>query len=124
MSAETARASEHLEKLNATRDKGRKVSDREQVGAEKKAVAAGPATGKQITTHWSMVDAVAAKYDATVLSDARYARDGNLVTAAGVSAGIDMALWHSSTATVCTASTATVSTGSTRLPPPSGGGLG
>jgi transcriptional regulator GlxA family with amidase domain len=25
--------------------------------------------------------------------DARYVRDGNIVTAAGVSAGIDMALW-------------------------------
>ena len=31
--------------------------------------------------------------DATVLDDVRYVRDGNLVTAAGVSAGIDMALW-------------------------------
>ena len=29
----------------------------------------------------------------TVLDDVRYVRDGNLVTAAGVSAGIDMALW-------------------------------
>ena len=28
-----------------------------------------------------------------VLENIRYARDGNLVTAAGVSAGIDMALW-------------------------------
>ena len=28
-----------------------------------------------------------------VLENERYVRDGNLVTAAGVSAGIDMALW-------------------------------
>jgi transcriptional regulator GlxA family with amidase domain len=28
-----------------------------------------------------------------VLADRRWVRDGNLVTAAGVSAGIDMALW-------------------------------
>jgi transcriptional regulator GlxA family with amidase domain len=28
-----------------------------------------------------------------VLAGQRYVRDGNLVTAAGVSAGIDMALW-------------------------------
>ena len=27
------------------------------------------------------------------LEDARYVRDGNVVTAAGVSAGIDMSLW-------------------------------
>ncbi|MFN7950929.1 MAG: hypothetical protein U0610_04310 [bacterium] len=30
--------------------------------------------------------------DLTVLDDVRYVRDGNVVTAAGVSAGIDMAL--------------------------------
>jgi transcriptional regulator GlxA family with amidase domain len=29
----------------------------------------------------------------TVLENRRYVRDGNVVTAAGVSAGIDMALW-------------------------------
>jgi transcriptional regulator GlxA family with amidase domain len=28
-----------------------------------------------------------------VLDDRRYVQDGNVVTAAGVSAGIDMALW-------------------------------
>ena len=55
---------------------------------------AGPARGKRITTHWAFVDALRERApDATVLSDARYVSDGNLVTAAGVSAGIDMALW-------------------------------
>ena len=31
--------------------------------------------------------------ETTVLDSVRYVRDGNVVTAAGVSAGIDMALW-------------------------------
>jgi transcriptional regulator GlxA family with amidase domain len=31
--------------------------------------------------------------DVTVLEKVRYVRDGNLVTSAGVSAGIDMSLW-------------------------------
>ena len=30
---------------------------------------------------------------AEVVTNCRYVRDGNLVTAAGISAGIDMALW-------------------------------
>ena len=56
--------------------------------------AAGPARGKRITTHWAFVETLRERApDATVLSDVRYVRDGNLVTAAGVSAGIDMALW-------------------------------
>ncbi len=55
---------------------------------------AGPARGKRITTHWGFVEALRERApDATVLSDTRYVNDGNLVTAAGVSAGIDMALW-------------------------------
>jgi transcriptional regulator GlxA family with amidase domain len=54
---------------------------------------AGPARGKRVTTHWSFVEALRARGDVTVLADTRYVRDGNLVTAAGVSAGIDMALW-------------------------------
>ncbi len=54
---------------------------------------AGLARGKRVTTHWSFVDTLQAKGDITVLSGPRYVRDGNVVTAAGVSAGIDMALW-------------------------------
>ena len=54
---------------------------------------AGPARGKRVTTHWSFVEALRARGDVTVLERVRYVRDGNLVTAAGVSAGIDMALW-------------------------------
>ena len=38
-------------------------------------------------------DALEARGDITVVRDARYVVDGNLVTSQGVSAGIDMALW-------------------------------
>jgi transcriptional regulator GlxA family with amidase domain len=54
---------------------------------------AGPARGKRVTTHWSYIETLRARGDITVLDKVRYVRDGNLVTAAGVSAGIDMALW-------------------------------
>ena len=56
--------------------------------------AAGPAKGKRVTTHWGFVEALRARGEAgEVLEGTRYVRDGNVVTAAGVSAGIDMALW-------------------------------
>lgn len=56
--------------------------------------AAGPARGKRVTTHWAFVETLRARDEASeVVADSRYVRDGNLVTAAGVSAGIDMALW-------------------------------
>jgi transcriptional regulator GlxA family with amidase domain len=54
---------------------------------------AGFARGKRITTHWGFVEDLRKRGDAEVLSGPRWVRDGNLVTAAGVSAGIDMALW-------------------------------
>jgi transcriptional regulator GlxA family with amidase domain len=54
---------------------------------------AGFAKGKRVTTHWAFVEALRARGDVEVLDGPRYVRDGNLVTAAGVSAGIDMALW-------------------------------
>jgi transcriptional regulator GlxA family with amidase domain len=54
---------------------------------------AGFARGKRVTTHWNFVTTLQARGDVTVLDGPRYVRDGNLVTAAGVSAGIDMALW-------------------------------
>ena len=56
--------------------------------------AAGPAKGKRVTTHWGFIETLRARNEAAeVLSHYRYVRDGNVVTAAGVSAGIDMALW-------------------------------
>ncbi|MAE94982.1 MAG: thiamine biosynthesis protein ThiJ [Deltaproteobacteria bacterium] len=54
---------------------------------------AGFARGKRVTTFHGFVDDLRARGDVTVLDGPRYVRDGNLVTAAGVSAGIDMALW-------------------------------
>jgi len=56
--------------------------------------AAGPAKGKRVTTHWGFIEQLREHGEATeVLENIRYVRDGNVVTAAGVSAGIDMALW-------------------------------
>jgi transcriptional regulator GlxA family with amidase domain len=54
---------------------------------------AGIAKGKRVTTHWSFIEALRARGDVTVVERVRYVRDGNVVTSAGVSAGIDMALW-------------------------------
>lgn len=55
---------------------------------------AGLATGRRITTHWGFIPTLRERAsDAEVLENVRYVRDGNLVTAAGVSAGIDMSLW-------------------------------
>jgi len=54
---------------------------------------AGFARGRRVTTHWAFVETLRQRGEVTVLERTRYVRDGNLVTAAGVSAGIDMALW-------------------------------
>jgi transcriptional regulator GlxA family with amidase domain len=54
---------------------------------------AGFARGKRVTTHWGFVETLRQRGDVTVLEKVRFVRDGSLVTAAGVSAGIDMALW-------------------------------
>jgi cyclohexyl-isocyanide hydratase len=53
--------------------------------------AAGLLAGKRATTHWASKPMLAA-FGATPV-DERYVVDGAVVTAAGVSAGIDMALW-------------------------------
>lgn len=54
---------------------------------------AGPARGRRVATHHSFEDTLEARGEITVVRDARYVVDGNLVTSQGVSAGIDMALW-------------------------------
>jgi transcriptional regulator GlxA family with amidase domain len=54
---------------------------------------AGFCAGRRVTTHWRAIEELRAREGLTVLEDVRYVRDGNLVTASGVSAGIDMALW-------------------------------
>lgn len=46
-----------------------------------------------MATHHAFEDTLEARGDVTVVRDARYVVDGNLVTSQGVSAGIDMALW-------------------------------
>lgn len=56
-------------------------------------LAAGPAKGHRITSHWMAREALRAQNDATIIDNVRYVADGRLVTSAGVSAGIDMALW-------------------------------
>ena len=56
-------------------------------------VASGLATGRRVATHWGFEDTLAERDDCTVVRDARWVRDGNVVTSQGVSAGIDMALW-------------------------------
>ncbi|GAB2576292.1 DJ-1/PfpI family protein [Streptomyces capparidis] len=54
---------------------------------------AGPARGRRVATHYSFEDELQARGEVTVVRDARYVVDGNVVTSQGVSAGIDMALW-------------------------------
>lgn len=56
-------------------------------------VASGLATNRRVATHWGFEDTLAERGDCTVVRDARWVRDGNVVSSQGVSAGIDMALW-------------------------------
>jgi transcriptional regulator GlxA family with amidase domain len=54
---------------------------------------AGLLDGRPATTHWASLDRLAALgHDVQVRPDDRFVDDGNVVTSAGVSAGIDMAL--------------------------------
>ena len=53
--------------------------------------AAGLLADKKVTTHWAAMDSL--KEFGARQSSERYVRDGKLVTAAGVSAGMDMALY-------------------------------
>jgi transcriptional regulator GlxA family with amidase domain len=55
--------------------------------------AAGLTTDRRVTTHWASIDRLREAGGVDVVDDARFVRDGNLVSAAGVSAGIDMSLW-------------------------------
>lgn len=49
--------------------------------------------GRRITTHSGMTDRLKAIHQGMVVEGERFVTDGNIVTAAGVSAGIDMSLW-------------------------------
>ena len=53
---------------------------------------AGLLAGRRATTHWASLDRLRAEPDVEVVEQ-RFVRDGNVITAAGVSAGIDMALY-------------------------------
>ncbi len=55
--------------------------------------AAGLLVGRRATTHWASLNLLS-ELDPTIVIDvsARYVDDGDLITSAGVSAGIDMAL--------------------------------
>lgn len=55
--------------------------------------AAGLTGGRKATTHWMAIEEFRQMGKAEVLEAVRFTRDGNLVTSAGVSAGIDMTLW-------------------------------
>ncbi len=55
---------------------------------------AGIARDLRVTTHWAAIEELRAiAPDLEVVEHTRYVRAGNVVTSAGVSAGIDMALW-------------------------------
>ncbi len=54
---------------------------------------AGLLDGRRATTHWSVCDVMARRYPkVTVDPDPIFVRDGNVVTSAGVTAGMDLAL--------------------------------
>jgi transcriptional regulator GlxA family with amidase domain len=55
--------------------------------------AAGVSRGRRVATERALEDELERRGDVTVVRDARYVVDGNLVSSQGVSAGIDMALW-------------------------------
>jgi len=54
--------------------------------------AAGVLEGKRATSHWLVVPMLRT-FGVTPVSDDRIVREGRIVTAAGVSAGIDLGLW-------------------------------
>ena len=54
---------------------------------------AGFTRGRRVTTHHAFIESLRERGGVEVLERRRFVRDGNLVTSAGVSAGIDMALW-------------------------------
>jgi transcriptional regulator GlxA family with amidase domain len=54
---------------------------------------AGLLDGHRVTTHWQIAQMLAARFPAAIVEPDRiYVRDGRLVTSAGVTAGIDLAL--------------------------------
>ncbi len=54
---------------------------------------AGLLAGKRATTHWASIERMRQLGTVDVVDDARFVDEGHVVTASGVSAGIDMALY-------------------------------
>jgi transcriptional regulator GlxA family with amidase domain len=54
---------------------------------------AGLLDGKRATTYWAAIEQMRRLPGVDVVEGERWVRDGNVITAAGVSAGIDMALY-------------------------------
>ena len=54
--------------------------------------AAGPARGRRVATHYSFEDTLEARGDITVVRDARYVVDGNVVTSQGAGTALPFAL--------------------------------
>jgi transcriptional regulator GlxA family with amidase domain len=54
--------------------------------------AAGLLEGRRATSHWAALPALKG-YGATAVNDERIVHEGDIVTSAGVSAGIDLAMW-------------------------------
>ncbi|MFF7788548.1 DJ-1/PfpI family protein [Streptomyces sp. NPDC007991] len=57
--------------------------------------AAGLLDGREATTYWASADYLRSTFDVTYLPQ-RYVRSGKIITSAGVSAGVDMALYLAS----------------------------
>ncbi|MEV0774127.1 DJ-1/PfpI family protein [Streptomyces sp. NPDC050428] len=57
--------------------------------------AAGLLNGRRATTYWASADYLQSEFDVTYVPE-RYVRSGKVITAAGVSAGLDMSLYLAS----------------------------
>jgi transcriptional regulator GlxA family with amidase domain len=80
-----------LDALRAAADRGARVAS-VCIGAFALA-AAGLLDGRSATTHWEHADALAARYPAVrVRPDVLYVDEGQVLTSAGVAAGIDLCL--------------------------------
>ena len=80
-----------LQMLRETADRGARIAS--VCTGSLTLAAAGLLDGKPATTHWSTLEALASLgKDVDVRPDERFVQAGSIVTAAGVSAGIDMAL--------------------------------
>ena len=54
---------------------------------------AGFLSGRRATTHWGAIGQLRELGDVAVSDSERWVRDGNVITSAGISAGIDMSLY-------------------------------